>query len=99
MADVPEQTGEGTLYDPDDYELASVAYRFGSISRPDADENQWGGAIVFSDSSMLVQPGLYVLALADGTQVDVDVARAGAANGDANALGFTGVGTFGRRIF
>jgi hypothetical protein len=98
MADVRQQTGEGTLYDTDDNELATVAYRVAPISPEGADVHEWGGEIFFPDSTMVVEPGLYVLALEDGTQMDIDVAPPGAAGGDSSTLEFTGVGTFGRRI-
>lgn len=98
MAEVREQTGEGTLYDTDDNELATVAYRISPISPADAGEHEWGGQLFFPDPSMVVEPGLYVLALEDGTQVDIDVAPTGAATGDARTLEFAGVGSFGRRI-
>jgi hypothetical protein len=93
MAEVEEQTGEGTLYDTDSNELAMVAYRVASIT-PDSPE--WGGEIFFPHEDTIVDPGLYVLSLEDGTQVDIDLASAVDTEGREHA--FRGVGTFGQRI-
>jgi len=93
MADIQEQTGEGTLYDTNDVELATVAYRVASQS-PDGAE--WGGEIFFPHEDTIVDAGLYVLSLEDGTQVDIDLAPAVDTEGREHA--FKGVGTFGQRI-
>ena len=47
---------------------------------------------------MIVNPGLYVLALEDGTRVDIDLASADDGDGRENQLAFRGVGTFEQRI-
>ncbi len=93
MADIQEQTGEGTLYDTDDNELATVAYRVGSQS---PDGTQWGGEIFFAHEDTVVDAGLYVLSLEDGTQIDIDLAPAVDTEGRQHQ--FKGVGTFGQRI-
>lgn len=93
MADIQEQTGEGTLYDTGDVELASVAYRVAPIS-PDSPE--WGGEIFFPHEDTILDAGFYVLGLEDGTQVDIDLAPAVDTEGRQHA--FRGVGTFGQRI-
>jgi hypothetical protein len=98
MADVPDQTGEGTLYDTDDNELATVAYVVRPISTPMSDSGEWGGELEFPDSTVNVEPGRYVLSLSDGTLVDIDIAPLGSADGDPRRVEFTGVGTFGRQI-
>lgn len=99
MAEVTDQSGEGTLYDTDDNELATVAYRVRPISPPESGLDEWGGELFFPDSTMMVEPGMYVLALYDGTRVDIDIAPIGSADGDPRHVEFTGVGTFGRRVF
>ena len=93
MAEFQEQTGEGTLYDTDDVELATVAYRVTSQS-PDGAE--WGGEIYFPHEDTIVDAGLYVLSLEDGTQIDIDLAPAVDTEGKQHA--FRGVGMFGQRI-
>ena len=105
MSEVTEQTGEGTLYDPDDYELASsVAYRIvpgpivGAFEATGDEEQTWGGELFFAHADEIVDPGLYVLATEDGTRVDIDIAPRGAADGDPRRFAFRGVGTFGERI-
>lgn len=98
MAEVPDQTGEGTLYDIDDNELATVTYLVRSISTPEGDLGGWGGELVFPDSTVTVEPGRYVLSLSDGTLVDIDIAPLGSAGGDPRRVEFSGVGTFGRQV-
>lgn len=94
MADVPEQTGEGTLYDTDDNELATVAYK---IEPRSPDGAEWGGTIFFPhEDTAVVDPGLYVLSLEDGTQIDIDLAPA--VDPEGREHDFKGAGTFGQRI-
>jgi hypothetical protein len=93
MADIQEQTGEGTLYDTGDIELATVAYRVAPIS---PDSTEWGGEIFFPYEDTILDSGFYVLGLEDGTQVDIDLAPAVDTEGRQHA--FRGVGTFGQRI-
>jgi hypothetical protein len=93
MADVQEQTGEGTLYDTDDNELATVAYKVESRS-PDGAE--WGGRVFFPHEDTVVDAGLYVLSLEDGTQIDIDLAPA--VDTEGRDHDFKGVGTCGQRI-
>ena len=98
MAEVREETGEGTLYDTNDVELAStVAYRIVPEPTVGDDETTWGGELYFAHRDEVVPPGLYVLALEDGTRVDVDISPRGA-EGDPRRVAFRGVGTFGQRI-
>ncbi|HEY7036675.1 MAG TPA: hypothetical protein VH482_35435 [Thermomicrobiales bacterium] len=93
MADIQEQTGEGTLYDTDDNELATVAYK---VEPQSPDGAEWGGQIFFAHEDTVVDAGLYVLSLEDGTQIDIDLAPAVDSEGREHA--FKGVGTFGQRI-
>ena len=102
-AEVWEQTGEGTLYDTNDTEVAtSVAYRIVPgpvVGRFGADEEQtWGGGLFFAHEDEIVDPGLYVLATEDGVRVDIDIDPRSAADGDPRQVTFRGVGTFGERI-
>ena len=87
-------TGDGTLYDTDDNELAAVAYRI----EHEADEGEpivaWGGRLTF-DADVSLEPGRYVLEAEDGTRGDVEIEPAGADSGAGGQVLFTGVGVFG----
>lgn len=99
MAEVREQTGEGTLYDVNDVEVAtSVAYRIAPGPRVGRNEQTWGGALFFAHEDEEVAPGLYVLALEDGTRVDIDLDPRSVEDGDPRNVAFRGVGSFGQRI-
>jgi hypothetical protein len=93
MADIQEQMGEGTLYDTNDNELATIAYK---IEPQSPDGAEWGGEIYFPHEDTIVDAGLYVLSLEDGTHVDI--ALAPAVDSDGRQHRFKGVGTFGQRI-
>jgi hypothetical protein len=98
MAEVREQTGEGTLYDTDGGEMAaSVAYRIVPRGPQGTDVASWGGELFYPHDDEVVPPGLYVLALEDGTRVDIDLGRAGDDGGGPRRASFRGVGTFGQR--
>ena len=99
MAEVREQTGEGTLYDTNNAALATtVAYRI--VPGPTVGENEktWGGELFFAHEDEMVDAGLYVLALGDGTQVDIDINPRSVDDGDPRHVTFRGIGTFGQRI-
>ena len=97
MADVREQTGEGTLYDTNNTEVATtIAYRIDRGPTVGEDETTWGGRLFFAYEDEIVPPGLYVLALEDGTQVDIDVAPL-SAEGEGREVAFRGIGSFGQR--
>lgn len=99
MAEVREQTGEGTLYDTANVELAtSVAYRIEPGPVVGRNEATWGGALFFANVDEEVEAGLYVLELEDGTQVDIDIDPRGVDDGDPRDVTFRGVGSFGQRI-
>ncbi len=99
MADVREQTGEGTLYDVNDVEVAtSVAYRIEPGPRVGENEQTWRGALFFPNEEEEIDPGLYVLALENGTRVDIDVNPRSVEDGDPRNVTFRGVGSFGQRI-
>ena len=99
MAEVREQTGEGTLYDPDNNQVAtSVAYRIEPGPTVGEDETTWGGGLFFANEDEIVDPGLYVLELEDGTEVDIDINPLSAADGDPRQVTFRGIGSFGQRI-
>ena len=93
MSDREEQTGEGTLYDTDGTELATVAYRFGRTSPEGSGVNAWGGDLFFPDPSMIVEPGLYALETETGAEIEVQIEPLGSGQGDAQTIRFTGVGT------
>ncbi len=105
MADVREQTGEGTLYDTNNAEVATtIAYRIdrgptvGEDETTGQDEITWGGCLFFAYEDEIVPPGLYVLELEDGTQVDIDINPRSVDDGDPRTVTFRGVGSFGQRI-
>ena len=99
MAELGERIGEGTLYDRDDNELATVAYRIVQTPGEGGAGPTWGGELVFRDGGTTLEPGVYVLATEDGTQSDIDLEPAGAADGDQSHGRFKGVGTYGQRVF
>jgi hypothetical protein len=96
VAKTGDTTGEGTLYDPDDNELATVAYRI-DLPHAGGRAGQWSGELFFPDETMMVDPGLYVLATEDGTRSDVEVLPP-IGGGDPRQRRFIGVGSFGDRI-
>jgi hypothetical protein len=98
MADVREQTGEGTLYDTNNAEVAStIAYRIEPGPTVGEDETTWGGRLFFAYEDEIVPPGLYVLELEDGTQVDIDINPL-TDDGTTREIAFRGIGSFGQRI-
>ena len=99
MSDVLAQTGEGALYDTDSNRVATaVAYQIERGPTVGEDETTWGGGLFFAHEDEVVPPGLYVLELEDGTQVDIDVDPRSVADGDPRGVTFRGIGSFGQRI-
>lgn len=98
MENVREEMGEGTLYDTGDAELADVAYRIQPGPKLEGMPETWGGDLFFADEALTVDPGLFVLALEDGTRVDIDINPASVEDGDPRQVTFRGVGTFRQRI-
>lgn len=99
MSELREQTGEGTLYDTENREVASeIAYRIAPGPTVGENETTWGGQIFFAHEDEEIGEGLYVLALEDGTRVNIGVNPRSAADGDPRTVAFRGVGTFGARI-
>ena len=99
LAEPREETGEGTLYDTNDAELATtVAYRIEPGPSVGENEQTWGGALFFANEDEEVAPGLYVLALENGTRVDIDINPRSVEDGDPRNVTFRGVGSFGQRI-
>ncbi len=93
MADTQVLTGNGTLNDADANELATVAYEIEPLI---ADNSEWGGSLSFPNEETTVEPGMYVLTLEDGVQVDIDLAPAVDSDGRDHA--FKGIGVFGQRV-
>lgn len=99
MADLREQTGEGTLYDTEGAELAStVAYCIAPGSAVGEDETSWGGDLFFRFEDEELGAGTCVLALEDGTRVNIDIDPRIAGDGDPRQVAFRGVGEFGQRV-
>ena len=98
MAEVREQVGEGTLFDTNDAAVATtVAYRIEPGPTVGPDEQTWGGHLHFAHEDEEVGPGLYVLELEDGTQVDIDINPRSVEDGDPRTVAFRGIGSFGQR--
>ena len=94
-----EQSGEGTLYDTEGTEIATtVAYRIVPGPKVDDDEQTWGGELFYRFEDEGAGGGLYVLALEDGTRVNIDIDPRSAEDGDPQQVTFKGVGAFGERI-
>ena len=99
MAELREQTGEGTLYDTEGNEIATtVAYRI--VPGPTVGDNAatWGGELFYRFEDEEAGTGLYVLALADGTRVDIDIDPRSVADGDPRQIAFRGIGAFAERV-
>ena len=92
-----ELTGHGTLYDTDENEIASVAYRIERTPAEGSPVPTWGGELTFEDEDavLALDPGTYLLETEDGTRGEVEVEPAGAAEGDARHVAFRGHGVFG----
>ncbi|CAA9581585.1 MAG: hypothetical protein AVDCRST_MAG19-4009 [uncultured Thermomicrobiales bacterium] len=89
-------TGSGTLYDADENELGSVAYRIDHDADPDAPILAWSGEVNFDTTpDVPLEPGRYLLETGDGTRAEVEIAPSGAGSGAAGQLPFTGVGVLG----
>jgi hypothetical protein len=83
--------GSGRLYDEDENELSTVAYRI----EHDADEGElivaWAGEInVDAATDVVLEPGRYLLVLEDGTRGGIEVEPAGAASAGEGQIAFTG---------
>lgn len=99
MADLREQTGEGTLCGTEGAELAStVAYRIVPEPVVGEDETTWGGDLFFRFEDEELGAGTCVLALEDGTRINIDIDSRRADDGDPRQVAFRGVGGFGQRV-
>ncbi len=87
-------TGQGTLYDTDQNEIAAVAYRIEREPVPDSPIWDWGGQLTFDDDDVLPEPGSYVLEIEDGTRGQIELKPVGATAGGAREVAFSGVGAF-----
>ncbi len=85
--------GSGTLYDADDNELGSVAYRIEHDAAPGEPVLDWSGEVNFDSlPDVPVEAGRYRLELEDGTRGEIDVQPAGASSGAEGQIAFTGAG-------
>jgi len=89
-----ELTGQGTLYDAEQNEIASVAYRIEREPIPDSPIWDWGGALLFNDDDVLPEVGTYVLEIEDGTRGEIELKPVGATAGGAREVAFAGIGVF-----
>ncbi len=87
-------TGQGTLYDADQNEIAAVAYRIEREPVPDSPIWDWGGTLTFDDADVLSEADTYVLEIEDGTRGEIELKPTGGADGSAREVAFTGIGAF-----
>ena len=89
-------TGSGTLYDADENELGTVAYRIEHDAVPGEPVLAWSGELNFDTvPDVPLEPGRYLLETEDGTRGDVEIEPPGAASGLEGQIAFRGVGVFG----
>lgn len=89
-------TGSGTLYDADENELGTVAYRIDHGADPGEPVLEWSGEVNFDTTpDVPLDPGRYLLETGDGTRAEVEIAPAGAGSGAEGQLAFVGVGVLG----
>jgi len=89
-------TGSGTLYDEDENELGTVAYRIDHAADPGAPVLEWSGEVNFDTTpDVPLEPGRYLLETGDGTRAEVKIAPSGAGSGAEGQLPFVGVGVLG----
>jgi hypothetical protein len=95
-ARMPVLTGSGTLYDADENELGTVAYRIDHEADPGDPVLEWSGEVnVDSSPDVPLAPGRYLLETGDGTRAEIEIAPAGAGSGAEGQLPFVGVGVLG----
>ena len=89
--------GSGTLYDADENELGTVAYRIEHDAEPGEPIVTWAGELELEAEvpDVPLEPGRYVLEIDDGTRGEVEIEPAGATSGAAGRFAFTGLGVFG----
>ena len=94
--DHTELTGHGTVYDGEENELGTVAYRltFADPAAADAPVMDWSGELTFESEDVLIEAGPHILELEDGSRTDIDVEPAGSSSGAVNQVAFTGIGAF-----
>lgn len=88
--------GTGTLYDGDENELGTVAYRIEHEAGPGEPVVGWAGEInLASVPDVGLATGRYLLELEDGTRGEVEVEPAGAGSAAEGQNAVTGVGVLG----
>ena len=88
--------GNGTLYDADDNELGTVAYRIEHDAAPGEPILEWSGEVNFdSVPDVPLEAGRYRLELEDGTRGEIEIQPAGASSGAEGQIAFTGAGLLG----
>ena len=91
--------GTGTLYDGDENELGTVAYRVEHEATPGEPVLDWRGEVnLASVPDVPLEPGRYVLEFEDGTRGDVEVEPAGATSGVEGQIAVTGIGVLAAPI-
>lgn len=93
---MPVLTGSGTLYDADENELGTVAYRIDHEAVPGDPILAWSGEVNFDTvTDVPLEPGRYLLETGDGTRAEVDISPTGSGSGAEGQLPFLGVGVLG----
>ncbi|HEU5432874.1 MAG TPA: hypothetical protein VFU81_14500 [Thermomicrobiales bacterium] len=82
------RTGEGSLYDADDNELAPVAYLIEGEAEADEPVVAWGGRLTLPTDvgELSLDPGRYLLQFEGGSRAWIALAPTGAAAGDELAF-------------
>ena len=92
-------TGTGTLYDAEENELGTVAYRIEHGAAAGEPVLAWGGEVNFDTvPDVPLAPGRYVLETGDGTRGEIEVEPAGAGSGAEGQISFVGVGVWGAEV-
>lgn len=83
--------GSGTLYDEDENELSTVAYRIEHQADAGDPIVAWAGEINFDAApDVALEPGRYLLVLEDGARGLIEVEPTGAATAGDGQMAFTG---------
>lgn len=96
---MPVLTGSGTLYDADENELGTVAYRIDHEADPGDPVLAWSGEVNFDTTpDVPLEPGRYLLETGDGTRAEVEISPSGAGSGAEGQIAFVGVAVFGATV-
>ncbi|MDQ3692497.1 MAG: hypothetical protein M3464_02560 [Chloroflexota bacterium] len=84
-------SGDGTLYDEDENELAPVRYRIEHEAPPGEPIVSWAGEVSFDTvPDVSLEPGRYLLILEDGSRGEIEIEPTGAASAGEGQIAFSG---------